>query len=277
MRIYSLSKILAFPLVIALIIILFLKYNEGYDMGFWFILPLFFIVVIYISHEEIDHWYLRRNPIKLDDKIIDLLNRYIPFYRGLNEEDKEKYHIRLSKYITGRSFKSVGSELKNVPYDIKAMISTNAVQLAFHMDDYLIGDFDRIFVYKHPFGSPAHKFLHTVETEAEDGVIIYSLEHLMPGITNPEKYFNIGMHAYVDAFIKANPTAPFPPRLGADWMDILGISGLTKKQILATIGFDSADLLVVLGTCYFTYPEVFEKRLPKLKQELDVLFGKTKI
>ncbi len=278
MRIYSLTKILAFPVVIALIIILFLQYNEGYDMGFWFVLPVVIIVVLYISHEEIDHWYLRRNPIKLDEKIINLLNKYIPFYRDLNAEDKEKYHIRLSKYITGRSFKSVGSsEMKNVPYDIKAMISTNAVQLAFEMDDYLIGDFDRIFVYKHPFGSPAHKFLHAVETEAEDGVIIYSLEQLIPGITDPALHYNIGMHAYVDAFIKANPTAPFPPKLGADWLDILGISGLTKRQILATIGFDSADLLVVLGTCYFTYPSAFEKRLPALKKELDILFGKTKI
>ncbi|MEM9547579.1 MAG: hypothetical protein AAGA77_16485 [Bacteroidota bacterium] len=278
MRIYSLSKVLAAPVVTALIIILFLQYNEGYNMGFWFVLPVVITVVLYISHEEIDFWYLQRNPIQLDQEIINLLNKYVPFYRGLNIEDKIKYHNRLSQYITGRSFKSVGSsEMKNVPYDVKAMISTSAVQLAFYMDDYLIGDFDRIFVYKHPFGSPRHKFLHTVETEAEDGVIIYSLEQLIPGITNPKMYYNIGMHGYVDAFIKANPTAPSPPRLGADWMDILGISGLTKRQILATIGYDSADLLVVLGTCYFTYPEAFDKRLPELKKELDILFEKSKI
>lgn len=275
MRIYSLSKILAFPAVLALIIILFLQYNEGYDMGLWFAVPIFILVVLYISYEEIDHWYLRRNPIKLDPEVIKLLNQYIPFYRALDEEGKEKYHNRLSQYITGRSFKSVGSsEMKSVPYDIRAMIATNAVQLAFYQDDYLIGDFDRIFIYKHPFGSPSYKFLHTVETEAQDGVIIYSLEHLIPGITNPELYYNIGMHGYLDAFIKANPTAPFPPRLGADWFDILAISGLPKKQILSTIGFDSADLLVVLGTCYFTYPQAFEKRLPGLKQELDTLFNR---
>ncbi len=277
MRIYSLTKVLALPVTLFMIAILYLEYSKDYNTGYWFVIPVFLGVVLYISNQEIDHWYLRRNPIKLDSEVIKLLRNYIPFYRELNNEDKDKYHTRLSQYITGRSFKSIGSELKDVPYDIRAMISTNAIQLAFFQKDYLIGDFDRIYVYKHPFGSPAHKFLHTVETEAEDGVIIFSLEHLIPGITSPEVYYNIGMHGYVDAFIKANPTAPFPPRLNADWYDIHAISGLSKKQILSTIGFENTDLLVVLGTCYFTYPTAFEKRLPILKKELDILFGKTKI
>jgi len=277
MRIYSLSLVLVLPLTLLMVAILYLKYYLGYDIGYWFLTPIFLGVVLYFSREEIDYWYLKRNPIKIEPEILKLLNSYVPFYRNLSEDEKTRYQTRLSQYITGRSFKSVGSELKDVPYDIKAMIATNAIQLAFYQKDYLIGDFDRIFIYKHPFGSPAHKFLHTVETEAEDGVIIYSLEHLMPGITNPELYYNIGMHGYVDAFIKANPKAPFPPKLGADWFDILAISGISKKQILATIGFDSADLLVVLGTCYFTYPRAFEKRLPALKKELDVLFGVSKL
>jgi len=265
------------PILILLIGILYLHYSMDAISGYWIALPVVLGAVVFVSYQEIDYWYISRNPIKLDAEVLNLLNKYVPFYRNLNNEEKEKYNLRLSRYISSRSFKSVGSELKNVPYDIKAMISTNAIQLAFYMDDYLIGDFDRIFVYKHPFGSPRYKFLHTVETEAEDGVMIYSLEHLVPGITNPDIYYNIGMHGYVDAFIKANPTAAFPPRLNADWYDIHAISGLSKKQILATTGYDSADLLVVLGTCYFTYPLAFEKRLPQLKKELDQLFEVSKI
>lgn len=277
MRIYSLTKILAMPVIFALVALLYLEFSTDISTGFWILAPVFLIVILYISYEEIDHWYLQRNPIKLDDKLIHLLNNHVPYYRNLAEDQKDKYHTRLSQYITGRSYKSVGSELKDVPYDIKAMIATNAIQLSFSQKDYLIGDFDRIFIYKHPFGTPKYQFLHTVETEAEDGMIIYSLEQLMPGITNPELYYNIGMHGMVEAFIKANPKAPFPPRLNADWFDIVAISGLSKKQILATIGFENVDLLVVLATCYFTYPEAFEKRLPALHKELDILFERSKI
>ena len=277
MRIYSLSKILGFPILIMIVGALYLEYVVRYSMGYWVLLPFFLAVLLIISSRYIDFWYLKKYPIKLDKEVLVLLEKYIPFYNNLDETEKGEYQIRLSKYISGRSFKSVGSEMKDVPYDIRAMISTNAIQLAFHQNDYLIGDFDHIYVYKHPFGTPRHQFLHTVETEAEDGMIIYSLEHLIPGITNPELYYNIGMHGYVEAFIKANPTAPFPPRLNADWNDILAISGLTQKQILATIGFENVDLLVVLGTCYFTYPDAFEKRLPNLNKELDILFHVTKI
>lgn len=277
MRIYSLSKVLALPVILIILGILYLEFSVRYSTGYWILLPVFLGVVLYISNRHIDFWFLNKYPLKLDKEVLELLEKYIPFYNNLDQESQNKYHTRLSKYISGRSFKSVGSEMKNVPYDIRAMISTNAVQLAFYQEDYLIGDFDHIFVYKHPFGSPRFKFLHTVETEVEDGVIIFSLEQLIPGITNPELYYNIGMHGFVDAFIKANPTAPFPPRLNADWFDIHAISGLSQKQILATIGFENVDLLVVLATCYFTYPENFKERLPVLNKELDLLFGKTKV
>jgi hypothetical protein len=273
MRIYSLSKIIGLPIILMIIAALYVEYVVHYSLGYWVLLPFFLGVVLLISNRYIDFWYLRKFPIRLDKEVTDLLERYIPFYNNLDATEKGEYQIRLSKYISGRSFKSVGSEMKDVPYDIRAMISTNAIQLAFHQKDFLIGDFDHIYVYKHPFGTPKHQFLHTVETEAEDGVIIYSLEQLVPGITNPELYYNIGMHGFVDAFIKANPTAPFPPRLNADWSDIHAISGLSQKQILATIGFENVELLVVLGTCYFTYAEAFEKRLPSLKKELDILFN----
>lgn len=274
MRIYSLSKVLALPVFLMLLGVLYLEFSAGYRLGYWILLPVVLGVFLYISYRHIDIWFLKKYPIKLDREVLDLLEKYIPFYNNLDEEGQNKFRSRLSRYISGRSFKSVGSEMKNVPYDIRAMVSTNAVQLSFYQDDYLIGNFDHIFVYKHPFGSPRHKFLHTVETESEDGVIIYSLEQLIPGITNPESYYNIGMHGYMDAFIKANPTALFPPKLDADWFDIHAISGLTQKQILATIGFENTDLLVVLGTCYFIYPEAFTKRLPHLSKELDLLFKK---
>lgn len=277
MRIYSLTKVLAFPVIILLAVILYLTYSLNYDTGYWIVLPIFLFVILYVSWQEIDYWYLKKHPIALEEEVIKLLNNYIPFYKNLDKDGKAKYHDRMSLYISGRSFKSVGSELKDVPHDIKAMIATNAIQMSYYQNDYLIGDYDRIFVYKHPFGTPKHQFLHTVETEAEDGVIIYALEHLIPGITNPGLHYNIGMHGYVDAFVKLNPAAPFPPKLNADWYDIQEISGLTKKQILSTIGFENVDLFVVLATCYFTYPKAFEKRLPILYKELDVLFDKTKI
>ena len=151
MRIYSFSKILAFPVFIMVLVILYFEYHERFSTGYWILLPVVLGVSLYTFNNHIDYWYLKRFPMKLDQKIIDLLNQYIPFYRSLNEENKVKYHNRLSSYISGRGFKSVGSEMKNVPYDIRAMISTNAVQLTFNREDFLIGDFDHICILQSDF------------------------------------------------------------------------------------------------------------------------------
>lgn len=277
MRIYSLSKVLALPVILIFFGIVYLEYGLRISTGYWILLPTVLGVFLFIFHGNIDFWYIKKYPIKLDKEVINLLEKYIPFYINLSQADKKKYRDRLSTYIAGRSFKSVGSELKDVPYDIRAMIATSAVQVGFYKDDILIGDFDRIFVYKHPFGSPRFKFLHTVETEVEDGVLIFSLEHMIPGITNPELYYNIGMHGYIEAYFKANPAATFPNKVIANWIDVLSISGHSQKHILATIGFENTDILVVLATCYFTYPEKFQERLPDLTKEFDLLFGKTNI
>ena len=277
MRIYSLTKIIALPIILLFLFILLFHQSMEFS-SFWLIVPASLGAILLISYREIDYWYLQKNPIQLDKQIVELLNKYIPFYRDLNEEQRAKYNMRISRYVSGRAYRMVGQkEMKDVPYDIKVMIATQAIQMTFYQKDFMVGDFDHIYLYKHPFGTPRYKFLHTVETEVEDGMLIFSLEHLVHGITDPSRYYNIAMHGYVEAFIKANPTAPFPPRLNAGWEDIQAICGYTKEQILKVIGFTSADLLVVLGNCYFTYPQAFEDRLPKLKKELDYLFGVSKI
>jgi len=274
MRIYSLSKVLALPIVGILATMAYYHYVLDVDMGFKLLIPVFFIVVLFVSYPYIDYWYHTKYPIPLDEEITTLLNRYSPFYRGLSEKDREKYDYRMSLYLEAREFKSVGSEHKDMPEDIKAILASNGIQMNFHKDDHLIGDFDRIYAYKHPFPSPTHQFLHSVEAQGEDGMIIYSLEHVIPGITDPQVYYNIGMHGYVEAFTKAYPNADYPWKLDAGWEDVEAISGIKEDFIMKTLGFESVDMFVVLATCYFTYPDAFAKRLPELKLAMDKCFGK---
>lgn len=273
MRIHSLSKVLAMPIIVGTVALAYYQYENDIQIGYWIAVPLFLIVFLYVSHGYIDYWYHTKYPIPLDGEVLSWLRQYSPFYRGLSESDREKYEYRMSLYLEGRSFQSVGSEQKELPQDLKGIIASNAIQINFNKKDILIGDFDRIFVYKHPFPTPLHQFLHSVETQAEDGVIIYSLEHLIPGMIDTENFYNIGMHAYVEAYTKAYPTLDYPWKLDASWADVEQISGLTEEKIMATLGYDTVDLFTVLGTCYFTYPSAFAKRLPKLSQQLDAVFA----
>ncbi|MEE9438356.1 MAG: hypothetical protein V3V14_05105 [Saprospiraceae bacterium] len=271
MRIYSLTKVLVLPVFVALATAVYFQFVRNMDMGYLILGLVGLLVVMYISLPFVDHWYLKKNPIPLDQPIIDWLQRYSPFYNSLNDVQKEKYHNRMSLYMDIRLFNSVGSEQKNLPADIKGIIASNAIQIGFKSNDYLIGDFDRIFVYKHPFPTPKYQFLHSVETQLEDGVIIYSLEHLIPGMINTDMYYNIGMHGYVEAFLKTNKTLNYP-EINASWEQIEAICGLKQKLVKSTLGFETVDLRTVMITCYFTYPDAFGKQLPNIKSQLDLIF-----
>ncbi len=274
MRIYSLSRVIAFPFIMALAILLYLEFVLYLDIGWWLLAPLFGIIAIYMINGLIDHWWNERHPIPLDDEVRKLIVDYLPFYNKLDADDKLRFENRLSIYVDAREWKNIGTEeMKPIPDDMRAMIASQSIMMTFYQEDYLLGDFDRIYTYKHPFPSPKFQFLHTVETDIEDGLILYSMEHLLVGITNPHQYYNIGMHGYAEAYIKQHPTLQYPAESDYTWSDIEEITGFRKEQILGVLGFEQVDLLPVLINCYFTFPEKTREVLSKVYEEVKNLFS----
>lgn len=274
MKIYSLSRILAFPFVVILAGLAYLEFVEYKDIGWWLLPPLMAIVVLIILNGNIDYWYLKKNPIPLDDQIKKLLRLNNPFYNKLNSQDQQKFEDRVSLYVGAREWKNVGAgaELREIPDDVKAMIAAQSIQLTFYDQDFLLGDFDRIYTYKHPFPSPQFKFLHTVETNEEDGMIIYSMEHALPGISSPDRFYNVVMHGYAEAYIKQNPHKEYPQVDDSMWPQIEIISGFSKEQILATLGFQEIELLPLLLNFHFTYPDKMANTLRDVSVAFEKLF-----
>jgi len=273
MRIYSISRIIALPFVIILAVLAYLEFVLYWDIGWWLLGPLMIIVALIILHGDIDYWWLKKNPIPLGEREKDVIKEYIPFFESLDSVEKQKFEDRISLYIGAREWKNVGtSELKDIPDDIKALIASQVVILTFHDEDYLLGDFDRVYTYKHPFPSPRFQFLHTVETNIEDGMIIYSMEHALPGITKPDQYYNIVMHGYAEAFSLLHPAKTYPSVESISWEDIQKICGFTKEQILGTLGFDTIDMLPLLINLFFTYPDQTRSILPDVYNKLSAVF-----
>ena len=264
MRIYSLSKVLSLPLILAagyIIYYHFTGYNSEYSI--LIMIPALLLVVLYIFHGQIDFWWLSRNPIPLDPKIKEWFKKHSPYYTNLTESERIQFEHRLNLYVEGREFKSVGtSELKDVPYDLKMIIASQAIMLTANHTDFLIGDVDRIYVYKHPFPSPQHKFLHTVETHVEDGIILLTSEYALPGISHQDQFYNIALHAFSEAFMEVHPDYDYPTVHQHGWEGIEKVSGLTKEKILKTSGYETLDLLVVHTVCYFDYTDLYKEQFP---------------
>lgn len=256
-------------------------------MGYWIykdhdsnfmaliIIPVAFLILIYLFSPQINYWWLKRNPVQLDDSIIKMLNSTNPLYPSLSQDHKEAFHNKLMLHVEGREFVGKGLEEDNrsVPYDVKHMICQIPVMMSLYRKDRPFKNFERVVLYKHPFPSPRFKFLHTAETEVEDGVIILSLEHVEKALFRKDDYYNVAWYAYAEAFIKARPSESYPELPNDIWRRIEEISPLDQKQITATIGYKSIDPLPVLISLYFNYRTRFRAVLPEITQSLDRIFN----
>jgi len=274
MRIHSLSKVLAFPVGV---VAAYMLYQEFYEFeityGFWLMIPVGILVALLMFSGQIDFWWQEKHPMPLDDYERKLLNAHIPYYVNLDSEGKQKFEDRLSLYMGAREWKNVGtSELKSIPNDLQLLIGSQCIMITFHEDDYLLGDMDRVYTYRHPFPSPRYQFLHTLETNVEDGMIILSMEHSLPGVSNPDQYYNVVMHAYAEAYTKVHPGKQYPEISEIPWREISLITGFSKEQIMGVIGYPSIDPLPIVINMFFTYPEKTQEHLPELYEQLRQLF-----
>lgn len=210
----------------------------------------------------------------LDPPIIDWLDKYDRYYSGLTADQQVEMHKRAALYERGRSFEAVSFEEKNdVPFDIRCIIASQVVKMSLHHEDYLMGDMDRIYVYKHPFPSPRYKFLHTYETQIEDGVMIFALDYLLPGLQQPEQFYNICGHGIAEAYIKVYPAANYPSADDLHWSEVEEMSGFTKTQIMKVLGYPAIDLLPIYIMYYFTLPDRLQEVNRGVYHQLVGVFG----
>lgn len=274
MRIYNFSRVIALPFVLWFAIILYITMDtNNYDLSYWVIPPFVVIAVIFIMAPQIDYWWLERHPIPLDSDAKDWLNKYDPVYPKLAEEDKIKYDTRMFLFLAGKEFVAMGKKKESVPEDIKLAIAHMAIGMTINREDFLFKNVERFIVYKHPFPSPRYKFLHTVETHVEDGVMVFTLEYLSAAIIDPSSYFHVGQLGFAEMFIKLNPSLEWEGIAHLGWADVEKITGFRKDQILGVLGFESYDLLPVVLSTYFSHREKFNALYRKESVFLSSVFG----
>lgn len=275
MRIYRFSNILSIPFAAVLLYFLSLLLKDTHDIrAAYAVVPLAFLVLIYLFQPQIDYWWLGKYPVEIDDDILKLISRVNPKYRSMNSSDKSEFHRRLLLYINGREFLAKGMEKDTgVPYDIKCLIAQIPVSMSFTEKDFLIKEYDRIILYKHAFPSPVYKFLHTYETHHEDGVIIFSLEHMEAAFFNKEHFYNVAWHAFAEAYIQSRKLSEKLSFTDDAWNSFQEISGFDKDKISATIGFPDPDPLTVGLVHYFVYPDKFRTTWSEKYSQLSRILG----
>jgi hypothetical protein len=260
MNIHSFTRLLSLPLILAVGYYLYLMFTHTGDNTEYVVVPVLLLAVLYVSQPHIDFWWHKKFPPVLDEKMKLWLTQYLPYYVDYSTDQRAEFDKRLKLYTSVREFKSVGEkELKEVPYDIQCILSSQAIRLCLGLNDYLIKDLDRVYCYKHPFPSPRYQVLHTVESEIGDGIIIFSLEQGLPGITNPDVYYNIVLHGYAEAFILLYTNIQWPSTQEDDWAKLGDVNPIFDKNVVhSTVGFEYIDLLIVHIVAFFEFPLAYK-------------------
>lgn len=271
MQIHSISKVLSFVLILIGGAIVYFGYSVHHQLSVYIFVPVVFLVVLYVFHGPLDHWFISKYPLKFDTRLREWLIKYFPPYQKMSPEERSLFEYRLTLYMDGRLFQSVGSEMKAVPEDIKCMVAAHGVWMGLGQKDYLLGEMDRIYLYKHPFPTPSFQFLHTVEVNTEDGVIILSLEQLTNAVLYPSDYYNIAYHAYAEAFMFTQKGIIYPD-LDMTWAMIEQVSTWSKERFLEQTGMPELSTLPVHISLYFSMPESYQKHCPELWNHWERIF-----
>ena len=269
----AISTVLA---IFAVALFAYSHFYEAPEFAMYAIPPFLIAAVIFILSPQINWWWYTKNPPSIDSNLKTILQTRLPFYQNLSAADKKKFEERVTLFIMAKQFTpKIHDEL---PEDMKAIIASSAVMLTFHKeDDWLFDKFEQYIIYPHPFPTPQYEAWHICENYEEDGVMLFSAQHLLHGFFEPQKYYQIALHEFVNVFLD-NYSGTKYPQFGEEyWADFEKISNFSEEKTKAYIGLQNINPAAVGTTLYFTHREIFAKILPKEFEVLEGIFSSRKV
>ena len=264
-------KWFAIPLIILALVFLYFTWEVDEKYALYIIPPVVGLAILFVLSPQIDWWVAKRNPPELDPKIRHLLNQRSPYYNQLSAEQKKRLRDRIGLFSMSIDFKPQAME--SVPDDVKTVIGFYGAQITLGLDQYLLPPFENVVLYPGPFPSPQFpEHWHASEIFEEDGVFLFSMDHLMKGFLSPLKYYPVGLHEMAQAFLLVFPGKDYPAVDESTWKDLQKISGIDKEKLCKYIGLPQVAILPVCITYFFTLPERFKAVRPDLYSALTQVF-----
>ena len=267
----------AISLVLALIAIAIVAYSYFYEepsLAKFAIIPFLPAAVTFILSPQINWWWYSKNPSSIDSGVKVVLQSRLPFYQNLSEADKKKFEKRVGLFIMAKEFSAKIHD--DVPEDMKAIIAASAVMLTFHKEeekDWLFEKYEQYIIYPHPFPTPQYEAWHICEHFEEDGVLLFSGQHLLHGFFEPQKYYQIALHEFVNVFLEEYSGTKYPQFTEEDWLSFEKISNFPKEKTKAYIGLKDVSPTSIGTTLFFTHRDKFAKVLPEKFKALKGIFG----
>lgn len=222
--------------------------------------------IVIVLSPQINWWWYSKNPPMLDRPLQELLMRHHAFFRALSNENKKRFCDRVVLFMMGNDYKSQSTD-DDIPEDLKFVVAVNAVHVGFGQTEFLFPQFETIVLYPKAFPSPQFpRHFHASEIFEEDGVVLMSAQHLMPGFMDTTQYYNIGLHEYAKVFRLTYPAKPYPKLEESVWEKLEQVSGFSQEAVEKFINLPEVELDAVAAVHFLQYPVKFKEVLPEIYQ-----------
>ena len=140
---------------------------------------------------------LRSKILPVPQTYRDILQKYFPYYRQLDDIAKNKFAEKVCHFIYAKRF--IPRNIDEVTIEAKVLIAATAVQLTFGLTNVYLQHFNKILVYPNDYYSSITKRFHKGEVNPRFGIIVISWQSFVDGFIYPTDAVNLGLHEMAHA------------------------------------------------------------------------------
>ena len=143
-------------------------------------------------------WY-RQFPPRIPANHHEILQEYSAYYRGLNDQNKQRFLHRL--YLVIRFTRFIPQDIPKVTLAMKVLIGSAIVQIAFGLDQYIFRHFNKIFVVPRSYTYPGYPYRMVGDVNVYDKSVSLSWPHVKVGFEITDDAHNIALHEIAHCLI----------------------------------------------------------------------------
>ncbi|MDX1685758.1 MAG: hypothetical protein R3275_11025 [Saprospiraceae bacterium] len=260
-----LSRLIMIPFVVAGGYMLYqMFFHDQYQYSYFLIIPVVVVAASLALAPQLDEIGYKWWPTKADDTLKRILMQSSPSLIWVRPEDREAFFSMSINAIRKMDF--IGMKVDDIPTDVKIMSIYPGVLMEYLFGVDLLTEYNRVVFYKHPFPSPEYKKWHSGEVHYKDGVLLLSLEQMIPNYTRSGDFYHIVFDLWIRALLRS-----YPDVLNKDLLDQdidWGKKDLNLEKARAYLGLDIVLQRHVNMLAFFRYPQLSREKTPDLFKDL---------
>lgn len=228
--------------------------------------------------EKVVYWRYKNIYYQHNQEVIDTLKGYFPYYNRLNQENREKFELRLLIFMDSKRFVPRNGLI--LTERMKILICASAIQLTFGLSYFTLSHFYTIYVYPEPYFYRYFKVQFKGHV-SDRGTIHLSWNNFEKGYLFPDDGVNLGLHELMHALkiyaLQHHVDFNFHKNNGLieKLVQVELVKLKTKRaDFLKNRLIDNPDeFIAVCAECFFELPQQFNREIPELYASMKQLLN----